>query len=154
MSYNFTTMNEATSSNSVEVIPNKTNQKIVRLQRVLDYAERKYQCEFSIKFKKQMVKIIRDEKHKSCKIPTEKAVDALVREWKVWEQYVSPESFSEFIADGIKSIFEIEASATFHSISLIGYIGNKARVIKELPSVLATSVSSNGILKINGRMVS
>lgn len=146
MSYNFTT-------SYGEMICSEENKSSIREERrgerILNYAISKYNCKFSNKF----INKLKNEFYLEKDIPEYTVVDSLVREWEVWKPYVSEDSFSNFIEDGLKSLICIQATATFHSPNLRGYIGNKAAVIKKLPLVLATSVTWNGSLRIDGQPV-
>lgn len=150
MSYDFATLYQ---QRPIFIDERREQEERMRFERrsegILRYAERRYNCEFSEEFQADIQK----GNYRSCDIPGPKVIDALVEEWKVWKPYVSEDSFSRFIEDGIKSIIAIQATATFHSPNFRGFIGNKADVIKELPTVLATSVSRTGVLCINGKQV-
>ena len=146
--YNFTAMNQTVPVFKVEERPT-IPRTVKTFKGLLEYAKTKYGCEFSEDFTKKM----NNESFERWRIPENKVVDALVREWRVWEPYVSEDSFSGFIEDGLESIIRIQATATFHSPVLNGYIGNKAKIVKKLPNVLATCVSAKGVLCINGKSV-
>lgn len=139
---NFATFNETRSESGL-------TRKGMRLEEVFDYLKCMHDCELSKSFKKRM----KVELQAGYFRPTREVVDALVKEWHIWKEYVTPDSYSSFIQDGLESMFKIMATATFHSPNLNSYIGNKATVIKKLPNVLATSVTKNGRLCINGKRV-
>lgn len=125
------------------------NRSIKKGEELLKYAEDIHNCKFSKEFKQELIK----GTYKHYDIPKYKIIDSLVKEWKVWMPYVSIDSYSRFIEEGLKSLIKIKATATFHSPNLKGYIGNKATVIRKLPTVLATSITRNGVVCIDGNPI-
>lgn len=145
---NFATMILTTPVVKEETKEDK-NRREGRITELLEYATTQYGCEFSEGFEKELYSI----QVENFKVPKLKAIDALVEEWYIWRPYVTRDSFSRFIEDGIKSMIQIHTTATFCSPVLNGYIGEKATVIKELPLFLATTVSLEGILCRDGKTV-
>ena len=119
------------------------------------YAEKQYNCVFSKKFKKRIKDLTDVQTTVLCSKQWIKIVDALIREWNIWKPYVdvdNKDSFSMFMEDGILSMIEIDASATFYSPNIRGYIGDKVKLRDKPPVGLATSVTTRGQLFVNGRL--
>ena len=147
MSYNFAAMDSTTALDYFFEEPKFQEKKIRNFKELLKYAETKYGCVFSDGFEEEITSDWSD----TFKLLDKKIVDALVKEWNIWKPYVNPDSFNSFMEDGLKCLFQIKTTATFCSEKLKGYIGNKATIIKTLPSMLNTCITSRGTLFINGK---
>ena len=112
---------------------------IEEIRNLLDYAKNAYNCEISDEFVEKMYKLA----YLSW-IPTKRHIDAVYAEWKLWTSYVAQESFNDFMLHEIERLFTIHTTSTFFSKNLgSSYIGQKAKVIKEPPFPMVTTISKS-----------
>ena len=123
---------------------------IKEVKDLLDYAKNTYNCKMSNDFVEKMCKL----SYQSW-IPTKRHMDAVYAEWKLWEPYVAEDSFNDFMLHEIESLFRIYTTSTFFSKNLDrGYIGQKARVVKDPPIHMVTTISKSCKLTLDLREVS
>lgn len=78
--------------------------------------------------------------------PREQMLENVIKEWKFWEEYLDPTSFSEFVCSKVKRIFQIGCSTsvskkTKTTVETGLWIGTNAKVVKDPPDYTRTSVS-------------
>ena len=126
------------------MLPNYTNkywdERRDSIKVVLGYAEMKYGLNFSEREKliERLLLI-----STGINIPEKEVVDGIMKEWDFWKPYLAEESFKRFFLYELKSMFRIHACATSSSTELNSYVGNKAKVVKELPKA-STTISLKG----------
>ena len=125
-----------------------------KLHELIAYAENKGDFCIPEEFETKLYEKMKDRN--KFIIPSTKAIDALFRAWEIWSKYVTPESISAFMADGIRCLCLIQATATFSIVGLNGFLGSipGVKIIRKLPPHFATCSGLEGILKVDGKMVS
>lgn len=136
-----------TEKKSLNQIKKRRNLNLDKIRSILQYATKKYYCRFPENYEKKLYNLM---DHLEM-IPSTAVIDAIIAEWNIWKPYVDPKSFNEFFQHELESMFKIHAASTFHSECLHGYIGNKATVIKKLPSPKSTTVHWKGAISVDGR---
>ena len=125
------------------------NNKAEKIKDLLEYAKKQYGCEFPRDFHLMLSNL-----SEVYGAPKKKVIDAIFKEWKVWEKYVDKDSYNHFFQYEIETMFTLQTVSTFSSPVLRGYIGNKATIKenKELP-LLATTVTWDGSTILNGKQL-
>ena len=84
--------------------------------------------------------------------PTVVTAKAIIKEWRLWKEYLSPESYSSFILSELMDLFRIHVAGTSSSRNLQSYVGYKTgvTVIKQPPPHFSTHVCLSGKLLKNG----
>jgi len=140
-------MEEETTCQNFKVC-NAKNLKRVNV--LFKYLKTTYKLELDEEFARKLIK-------KACsdQYPTIATIEGLVKEWKFWEKYVTPDSFEKFIKQGLLDMFWFQCTATSYcQDNKDMYLGHKAKVIdpSKLPFQTATVVKLNGNFFVNGRL--
>jgi len=133
---------------SLNQIKKQRNLNLEKIRSILRYATKKHCCTFPKNYEKKLYNLMNLEM-----IPSTAVIDAIIAEWHIWEPYVDPECFDQFVRYELESVFKIHTASTFHSPCLNNYIGNKATVIKKLPSPKSTTVHWKGAISVDGKEV-
>lgn len=120
-----------------------------RVKVLLEYATEQYGCLFPRNFAMTLSNVAYMQR-----IPRKQVVDAIYKEWKVWEPYLEEDSYCLFFQNELKTMFRLQTTSTFSSPVLNGYIGNKATLKEEaeLP-LLTTTVMWKGNLIKDGKEI-
>lgn len=122
------------------------------LEEMLCYAERKYGIVFP-KRSKLLASLRAFKTPQKYLKYNKKIIDAIEEEWVLWKDYVSEDSKSSFFEQEIRNLVRNHATATNTFKWCRSYIGNKTKVVTELPELLSTAVTCMGQLCINGKLV-
>lgn len=117
------------------------------LMEAIEKIEIRLNIEFSDKFKSYLAKYLQFE----ANIPGLRAVNSVLREWKIWEAYAEPDGFVAFFEDAIRSLIQIEVTGTCGFEGCEAYIGKKIGIkpTAVIPPMY-TTVDINGNFKIDG----
>ena len=121
----------------------KARNKVNAIQEVLDYAKKRYFCEFPEEFAREMYKI------GDGWIPTRQLIDAIILEWAEWRDYVTRDSFNGFVEYELKKMFTIKTTSTFGCPKFNEYIGNKSKVVRLPPSRMSTTIYKDGTMRVS-----
>ena len=121
----------------------KAKYKLNEIQQIIDYAQKKYYCEFPEEFAQEMYEL------GDGWIPTRKIVDAIILEWAEWSAYLTRDSFQGFVASDLRKMFTLKTISTFGCPKFNEYVGNKANVVKAPPYRMSTTIYNDGTMRVS-----
>ena len=136
---------EAKPMNAVE--QRRQELRVKRIKDLLGYLEEKYHVIVPEGTEQKIIKCSMGTEY-----PTRETVDALVRQWYLWKEYLSVESYSQFILSQLISLFHIQVSAVSESPQLNSYVGaiEGVSVVKTPPRFYSTCLGLSNALKLKG----
>ena len=121
-----------------------------RIKRLLHYLEDDFHCVFPAGTNataEMLYEVACDTFY-----PTVSTAKAIIKEWHIWKEYLSKDSYSNFVLGELIDLFQIHVAGTSSSRYLRSYVGYKTgvTVIKEPPAHFSTYVCLSGKLLKNG----
>lgn len=119
-----------------------------RIETLTKYLEERYFIKVPEGYQEELEKCVL----KSDNYPTKRTVDTLVRQWHLWKEYLSPDSYAPFILNELKSLFRIQVSAVSGAPALKSYVGEIPGVtmVKIPPKFYSSCMNVTNCLKLKG----